>query len=462
MDNSFGCVLGQHDVTGKKEQAIYYLSKKFTAYEARYTLLERTCCALTWLAQKLKHYLSSYTTYLISRMNPLKYIFQKPMPMGRLNPIDEEYKPLKTHFPDEEVSCVDEVIIDADLGWRLFFDGAINMKGFEIGAVFISELGQYFSITAQLRFYYTNNMTEYEACILGLRQWHEKLLFALLGYRTTVRTSTGATPYLLVYGTEAIILAKVKIPSLRVIVEAEIDNDEWVKARLEHLSLIEEKRPTSVCHGQLYQRRITRAYNKKVRPRNFEVGQLVLRRILSHQVEAKGKFSPNWQGPFVVKKAVPNGALYLTDIEGKMGEMAINADADPPEKWDFTFCSGPSWKMGCYFMFRAADKNLNGTSFDSPTRYSPSPSNPLRYLSLDPLITWVGKTAWPELLGQYVDKAVSIIQKENPTLRPVVLNISQDVPDPDPVDCTRVLIFINDNKQVALVPINAVPFVFGL
>ncbi|PHT97740.1 Trypsin/subtilisin inhibitor [Capsicum chinense] len=64
-----------------------------------------------------------------------------------------------------------------------------------------------------------------------------------------------------------------------------------------------------------------------------------------------------------------------------------------------------------------------------------------------------GKTAWPELLGQYVDKAVSIIQKENPTLRPVVLNISQDVPDPDPVDCTRVLIFINDNKQVALVPV---------
>ena len=47
MDNSFGYVLRQHDLTGKKEQAIYYLSKNFTAYEARYTLLERTCCALT-------------------------------------------------------------------------------------------------------------------------------------------------------------------------------------------------------------------------------------------------------------------------------------------------------------------------------------------------------------------------------------------------------------------------------
>ena len=84
MDGAFGCVLGQYDETGNKEQAIYYLSKKFTPYEARYTLLERTCCALTWVAQKLRHYLSAYTTYLISRMDPLKYIFQKPMPVGKL------------------------------------------------------------------------------------------------------------------------------------------------------------------------------------------------------------------------------------------------------------------------------------------------------------------------------------------------------------------------------------------
>lgn len=31
-DNAFGCVLGQHDETGRKERAIYYLSKKFTSY----------------------------------------------------------------------------------------------------------------------------------------------------------------------------------------------------------------------------------------------------------------------------------------------------------------------------------------------------------------------------------------------------------------------------------------------
>lgn len=160
LDNSFGYVLGQHDVTGRKEQAIYYLTKKFTTYESKYTLLVKICCALTWVGQKLKHYLSSYTTYLIFCMDPLKYIFQKSMPTGRLvkwqmlhtefsivyvmrtamkaqdledhlakNPVDGKYDPLKNYFLDEEILFIDEVIFnDCHSGWKLFFDGVINVK----------------------------------------------------------------------------------------------------------------------------------------------------------------------------------------------------------------------------------------------------------------------------------------------------------------------------------------------
>ncbi|XP_070010893.1 uncharacterized protein [Nicotiana sylvestris] len=84
--------------------------------------------------------------------------------------------------------------------------------------------------------------------VQGSRQWHEKLPFTLLGYRTTVRTSVGATPYLLVYDTEVVIPAEVEIPSLRIVAEAEIDDDECVKTRLEQLSLIDEKRLAVVCH----------------------------------------------------------------------------------------------------------------------------------------------------------------------------------------------------------------------
>ncbi|XP_070005530.1 uncharacterized protein [Nicotiana sylvestris] len=61
------------------------------------------------------------------------------------------------------------------------------------------------------------------------KQWHEKLSVVLLVYRTTIRTSTGATPYMLVYGIEAVIPAEVKIPSLRIIQEAELDDAKWVR-----------------------------------------------------------------------------------------------------------------------------------------------------------------------------------------------------------------------------------------
>nr|XP_033512280.1 uncharacterized protein LOC117276964 [Nicotiana tomentosiformis] len=74
------------------------------------------------------------------------------------------------------------------------------------------------------------------------KKWHEKLPFSLLGYRATVHTSTGATSYLLVYGTEAVIPVEVEIPSLRIKQEAELSDAECVQSRYEQLALIDEKR----------------------------------------------------------------------------------------------------------------------------------------------------------------------------------------------------------------------------
>lgn len=136
--------------------------------------------------------------------------------------------------------------------------------------------------------------------VKGSRQWHEKL--PLLGYRTTICMSVGDTSYSLVFGIEVVIPTKVEIPSVRIIVEGETDDDEWIRTQLDQLSLIDEKRLTSTCHGQLYQKIMAQAYNKKVCPKCLEEGQLVLRCILPPQVEVKGKFSPNWEVPFIVKK----------------------------------------------------------------------------------------------------------------------------------------------------------------
>ncbi|KAG8481686.1 hypothetical protein CXB51_026571 [Gossypium anomalum] len=159
------------------------------------------------------------------------------------------------------------------------------------------------------------------------KDWHEKLPFALYAYRTSVRTSTGATPFSLVYGMEAVLPIEVEIPSLRVFSEVKLDEAEWIQSRYDQLNLIEEKRLRAIRHGQMYQKRMMRAYNKKVRPREFYEGDLVLKNILPIQKDFRGKWMPNWEGPYVVKKAFSGGALILAEMDGKTLPNPVNLDS---------------------------------------------------------------------------------------------------------------------------------------
>ena len=78
-----GCVLGQHDESGRKEHAIY-LSKEFTDCETIHSLLEKTCCTLAQAARRPRQYMLVHTTLWISKMDPIKYVFEKPALTGRV------------------------------------------------------------------------------------------------------------------------------------------------------------------------------------------------------------------------------------------------------------------------------------------------------------------------------------------------------------------------------------------
>ncbi|XP_070046805.1 uncharacterized protein [Nicotiana tomentosiformis] len=270
--------------------------------------------------------MSAYTVHLISLLGQLKYIFQKPIPIGKLakwkilhsefdivfitqkaikgqalayrlteNPVDGDYETLTMYFLDEEVLFAGEHIAESYPRWRMFFNGAANFKGVGIGAVLISESGQHYAALAKIRFPCTNNMTEYEAFFLGIKmavdmnvkehlfigdfellihkvqgEWSTKNVKILMYLHyvkelckkftkikfehmksqmvnygittledssqpentrsmllmTTMRTSAGVMPYMLVYGTEAVIPAELEIQSLRVIQEAKLDDVE--------------------------------------------------------------------------------------------------------------------------------------------------------------------------------------------------------------------------------------------
>ena len=57
-------------------------------------------------------------------------------------------------------------------GWCLYFDGAANQSGYGIGVLLVSPQGDHIQSSVRLefsdRYPATNNIIEYEACILGL------------------------------------------------------------------------------------------------------------------------------------------------------------------------------------------------------------------------------------------------------------------------------------------------------
>jgi len=718
QEESMGALLAQHDETGKKERAIYYLSKKFNDCEVRYSAIEKTCCAVAWVAQRLRHYLQSHTTWLISKMDPIKYIFEKPYLSSRIarwqallsqydivymsqkaikgsviadmladQPIDN-YEPASLDFPDEDILAMlredGDKNIDDEM-WIMRFDGASNSIGKGIGAILISPDGKHYPVAAKLKFKCTNNIAEYEACTMGIKMaldmkvkrllvcgdssliihqmqnewntrdpkltpyhdylgpliekfeeiqfehvpreknqiadalatlaammtlndddgvehvkihyqdapayctaideepdgkpwyhdilvyikcqeypphatesdkktirrlsagyflsgdilykrsfdgmlmrclnekearkvieevhegscgshssghnmakkilrmgyywlkmetdcidyvrkchkcqvyadrihlpanhlnvfaptwpfsmwgidmigpispkasnghrfilvaidyftkwieaasyvnvtqnvvtrfmknniicryglperiitdngsnlnnkmvdklcdqfkihhhnsvpyrpqmngaveaanknikkiiqrmtitykdWHEMLPYALFAYRITARVSTGATPYSLVYGAEAVIPIEVEIPSLRVLVETEQTEEDWVQSRYDQLNLIDEKRLAALCHGHAYQRRISRAFDKKVKDRDIREGDLVVKQINPMAHDSRGKWAPNYEGPYVVKRLFSGGALVLAEMDNPNCQIIVNSDS---------------------------------------------------------------------------------------------------------------------------------------
>ena len=149
-DMTLGCMLAQLDDMGK-ERAINYLSKRMLQYECRYIMIECLSLALVWATRRLRHYVTEYSILLVSRLDPLRYLFDRSVLTGRLMrwlvlliEIDIQYvtqksvkgsivvdhlpslsvsddRPIDDDFPDEQFVSMTSII-----GWRLYFDGAAN------------------------------------------------------------------------------------------------------------------------------------------------------------------------------------------------------------------------------------------------------------------------------------------------------------------------------------------------
>nr|XP_033513018.1 uncharacterized protein LOC117277725 [Nicotiana tomentosiformis] len=180
------------------------------------------------------------------------------------------------YFPNKEISFIGEDITKRYDGWRLFFVEAANLKRVGIRAVLVSNTGQHYPISAKLRFPCSNNIAEYEASILGLR----------------LAIDINIEEILVIGGSDMLIHQ---------------ENNECGVSR-----------PTLPEQNG-------KGFQQEAKTKTVHTGQLVLKWIFPHRDEAKGKFSPNCQGPYMVHRVVTGGTLILSEIDREIWPKPINS-----------------------------------------------------------------------------------------------------------------------------------------
>ena len=153
--------------------------------------------------------------------------------------------------------------------------------------------------------------------------WPDELP-GVLAYRMIMRTPTRETPFKLAYGSKAVIPTEVHMANHRMTMYQNKDNDEQLRLNLD---LIDEVRADVEHRTARYKNLMAKWYDAMVKPRQFNIGDLVLKKVsLATKNPAHGKLGLNWGGPYRVINYKRQGSYYLEVLDGGKLEHPWNAE----------------------------------------------------------------------------------------------------------------------------------------
>ncbi|KAI5323866.1 hypothetical protein L3X38_032939 [Prunus dulcis] len=155
------------------------------------------------------------------------------------------------------------------------------------------------------------------------KEWHSLLSNTLWAYRTSRRSGTGMTPFTLTYGHDAVLPLEIFVRSLRVARHGEWSKYVYNQAMAQELDDLEEVRLDALDKLKAQKETVSRAYDKKTKAKSFEVRDLVWKTILpTRSKDPKfGKWSPTWEGPFLIHQILGKRAYKLST---EMGESMMH------------------------------------------------------------------------------------------------------------------------------------------
>lgn len=123
----------------------------------------------------------------------------------------------------------------------------------------------------------------------------------------------GNTPFALAYGMGAIIPTKIGMLTARTVMQGQRSEQQELT---KHLDWTDEIRESASIQMATYQQKAIAYYNRKVQPRTFKVGTLVLRKVFENKTKRRAeKLQANWENPYIVSKANENGAYHLQTVD---------------------------------------------------------------------------------------------------------------------------------------------------
>ena len=156
------------------------------------------------------------------------------------------------------------------------------------------------------------------------KNWDLEVPSALWSYQTSMKTSTGFTPFRLVFGKEALLPVEVEIPALKMLEKVVGHSEDALTNRLLQLQEAQLDRMSALDHYSKMQERALERINKKIKKKGIFEGNLVLRYNSKLDNTFQNKLQINWEGPFKVENCFPNGTYQLANLDGTLHESRVN------------------------------------------------------------------------------------------------------------------------------------------
>lgn len=156
------------------------------------------------------------------------------------------------------------------------------------------------------------------------RAWDSKIKYALWADRITKKSSTGKSPFELVYGLDVTLPVHLRLPAYQLLQGFTSDKD-VVQYRIDQIVELDETRRGAFEHCCKNQSRVKRNFDKSSRNRMFSNNDMVLLWDRRNEKPGNhGKFDSLWLGPYIIREAAGQNSYHLSTLDGEPLELPVN------------------------------------------------------------------------------------------------------------------------------------------